>query len=112
MTDEPVELYIGQYNEENFTLYADAAGTTPETITGFQYRMMVRETADASTVLATYTCTVTSGGGGTVTCTLTSSSSSSLTPVDAVWDLEETAVSGQPVKVLGGVAQVRYPVTR
>lgn len=104
-----IVIPIGKYKAIQLTR---TTGGATQDITGWQYRAMVRDNVDASAVLATFTCQVTSGGGGIVLCELSSSDTSTLTVQDAVWDVEETVTSGEPVILFGGRARIRKPVTR
>lgn len=104
-----IVIKIGTYKAIQLHRTTDSA---VQDITGWTYRAMVRDNTDSTAALATFTCTVTSGGGGVVVCALTSGQTAALSVMDAVWDVEETSTSGQPTILFGGRARIRQPVTR
>lgn len=81
-------------------------------ITGRSYAAQVRETADASSVLATYSCAITNAAAGVVTCTLPASTTAALSPGTGVFDLEETNNATVKTTIVGGPVQIVQDVTR
>jgi hypothetical protein len=88
----------------------DSAGA-PINITGRTYSAQVRATADSSTVLATFSCSITNAAAGTFACTLTATQTAALTPGGGVWDLAETNAS-TVTRLLGGSVIIAQGVTR
>ena len=86
-------------------------GTTPIDITSRTYAMQLRTSPDATTVSATFTCTVTNAAGGVVTATLPASTTASLAPQNYTYDLQETS-SGVVSTILSGVVKVIADTTR
>jgi hypothetical protein len=86
-------------------------GTTPIDITSRTNAMQLRTSPDATTVSATFTCTVTNGANGQVTCVLSSTDSSELRPGYYYWDLQENA-SGNISTLIAGTVTVLADVTR
>jgi hypothetical protein len=84
----PLVIYVG--DTLSFTVTSTTDGVTPVDITGRTYACKIRASADASTVLATATCQVTTAAGGEVTVSIPATTTDDLTPGVAVADLEET----------------------
>jgi len=88
----------------------DSAGS-PIDITGRSYAAQIRSTASSSTVLATFTCSITNASAGQFACTLSAATTAALSPGTGVWDLQET--SGTTVTtLLSGQVRFDQDVTR
>lgn len=88
----------------------DSAGA-PINITGRTYAAQVRATSDASTPLATFSCSIIDAAAGTFACTLSATTTAALTPGGGVWDLSET--NGATVTtLLAGSVIISQDVTR
>jgi len=105
----PLTLRIGDTETVSVTLQSSTG--TPINITGRTYAAQVRTTADASSALATFSCSVTNGTAGQLACTLTATQTAALTTGVAVWDLQET--NGATVTtLLYGPVRIDQDVTR
>lgn len=89
----------------------DSAGA-PINLSGRTYAAQIRATADASSVLASFTCTlVSSGTTGQFVCTIPATTTATLAAGAGVWDLQET--NGSVVTtLLAGTVQIVQDVTR
>jgi len=88
----------------------DSAGAAVD-ITGRTYAAQIRSTTDASTVVATFSCTITSAAAGTLAASLSAATTAALTPGLGVWDLQET--NGTTVTtLLAGPVTIVQDVTR
>lgn len=104
-----LNLRTGDTETVSVTLQ-DSAGAAIN-ITGRTYTAQVRATADSSTVLATFSCSITNASAGTFACTLSAATTSALTPGGGVWDLAET--NGSTVtRLIGGSVIIEKGVTR
>jgi hypothetical protein len=105
----PLTLRIGDTETVTVTLQ-DSTGT-PVNITGRTYAAQVRVTADASSALAAFSCSVTNGAAGQLACTLSATTTAALSTGVAVWDLQET--NGSVVTtLLAGPVRIDQDVTR
>lgn len=105
----PINIRIGD-TETISVAIQDAAGA-PVNITGRTYAAQIRSTTDATTVLATFSCSIVSGAGGTLTASLSASTTAALTAGLGVWDLQET--NGTTVTtLLAGPVTIVQDVTR
>lgn len=105
----PLTVRIG--DTETVTLYLQDAAGTAINITGRTYAAQIRETADASSVLASFTCAISNAAGGIVTATLPAATTAALTPGAAVFDLQETN-SSVVTTLLAGPVTIVQDVTR
>lgn len=105
------DLTIVRGDTETLVVTMTTDGTTAVNITGRTYRAQIRSSQDATTVKASFTCTVTNGAAGQVTCVLSATDSATLPVGIAYWDLEENA-SGTVSTVLSGTVTVLADVTR
>lgn len=105
----PLTVRIG--DTETVTLNLQDADGAAINITGRTYAAQIRETADSSTVLASFTCAISNGAGGVMTATLPAATTAALTPGVAVWDLQETN-SGVVTTLLAGPVTIVQDVTR
>mgnify|MGYP001423068796 CR=1 FL=1 len=98
-------VYIGEPKTVAITR-EESAGTALN-IAGRTYTAMIRETPDATTELAEFSCSITGASTGELECTLTSGDTNSLTVLDAWWSLREDGVT-----LFEEPCQIRQPVTR
>ena len=105
----PLTVRIG--DTETVTLNLQDADGVAINITGRTYAAQIRETADASSVLASFTCVVSNGAGGVMTATLPAATTAALSPGTAVFDLQETN-SGVVTTLLAGPVSIVQDVTR
>lgn len=105
----PINIRIGD-TETISVAVQDSAGA-PVNITGRTYAAQMRSTTGASTVLATFTCSIVSGAGGTLTASLSAATTAALSAGLAVWDLQETNGSTITTLLAGSVTIVQ-DVTR
>ena len=105
----PLTIRIGDTETVNLTMQ-DSAGAAIN-ITGRTYAAQIRSTPDASTVLATFACSIVNAATGKMAATLTATTTAALTPGGAVWDLQET--NGTVVTtLLSGPVTIVQDVTR
>lgn len=80
-------------------------------ITGRTYTAQLRATADASAVLATFSCSVTNGAAGQMSATLSATTTATLSAGSGIWSLRET--NGSVVTtILEGPVQIIVSPTR
>ena len=105
----PLNIRIG--DTETISVAIQDANGAPVNITGRTYASQIRSTTDATTVLATFTCSIVSGAAGTLTATLSAATTAALTAGLGVWDLQET--NGSTVTtLLAGSVTIAQDVTR
>lgn len=105
------DLTIVRGDTETIVVTMTTDESTPIDITGRTYRAQIRQSQDATTIKASFSCTVSNGAAGQVTCTLTATDSATLPVGIAYWDLEENA-SGVITTVMSGTVHVLADVTR
>jgi hypothetical protein len=105
------DLILTRGDTETLVVTITTDGSTAVDITGRTYKAQIRSTQDSTTIKASFTCVVTSGGSGQVTCTLSATSSAALSAGLYFWDLEENA-SGVISTILSGNVTVLADVTR
>lgn len=106
----PLSVRIG--DTETISLTIQDENGTATNIAGRTYASQIRSSADATTVIASFTCAIVGNGStGQVTCTLPASTTSALSPGMAVFDLQET--NGTVVTtLLAGQVSIVQDVTR
>jgi len=104
-------LTITRGDTESVVVTMTSNGTTPINITGRTYRAQIRTTKDASTIDASFTCTVTNAALGEVTCTILPAVTATLSVGTHYWDFEETN-AGVVSTILAGSVNVLADVTR
>ena len=104
-------LIITRGDTESVVVTMTSDGTTPVDISGRTYRSQIRTTKDASTIDASFTCTVTSALIGEVTCSMTAGDTAALVVGIHYWDFEENN-SGVVSTILAGTVNVLADVTR
>ena len=72
----------------------------------------MRSTHDSSTVVGTFTCTVSNASGGIITISMTSSVTAAIEEGIYVYDLEITSGAGIATRLLQGEITVNPEVTR
>ena len=105
----PLTVRIG--DTETITLNLQDASGAAINVTGRTYAAQIRETADAASVLASFTCAISNAAGGVVTATLPAGTTAALSPGSGVWDLQETN-SSVVTTLLAGPVQIVQDVTR
>ena len=105
----PLTIRVG--DTETVTLYLQDVNGAAINVTGRTYAAQIRSTADATSVLATFTCAISNAAGGIVTATLPAATTAALTPGVAVFDLQETN-SGVVTTLLAGPVTIVQDVTR
>ena len=108
--DQDLTITRGDTETIVVTLTSDDNGT-PINITGRTYRAQIRQSQDATTIKASFTCAITNAAAGQVTCTLSATDSATLPVGIAYWDFEENA-SGVVTTILSGNVTVVADVTR
>lgn len=104
-------LSMTRGDTESIVVTMTSNGTTPINITGRTYRAQIRTTKDASSIDASFSCSVTNGANGEVTCTLTPNQTASLSVGTHYWDFEEDN-AGVISTVMAGTVTVLADVTR
>lgn len=104
MTNYPLGIYRGDTHRWQFTLWADAAKTTPADLTGVAVAAWI---AQASTITH-LVCTV---AANVITVALEEDISQGLSVVAGKWDLQLTYPSGDVQTVVAGSTSVRADVT-
>ena len=109
--DVPLTIRTG--DDESVTItFSDKATGSPINITGRTYRAQIRRSPADATILATWTCAITSGAAGKLTLTLSDTTTATLSPGYAVWDLEETTSGGLVSTPLSGRVTIVQDVSR
>lgn len=104
-------LTVRSGDTETITLTLNDDTGTAINITGRTYAAQIRETVDAASPLATFTCTITNAAAGQVACTLSAATTAALAAGVGVWDLQET-YAGAVTTLLAGPARIEKDVTR
>lgn len=105
----PLNIKIG--DTETVTVTRQTSSGIPINITGRVYSAQIRAKASSSTPLATFNCAIVDAANGIFACTLPASVTATLSPANAVWDLQE--VNGVTVSTLiSGTAYIEKDVTR
>ena len=81
-------------------------------LTGYSVASKMRSTHDSSTVVGTFTCTVSNASGGIITVAMTSSTTADIEEGIYVYDLEITSGAGIVTRLLQGEITVNPEVTR
>lgn len=104
-----LSLRIGDTETVSVTI-TDSTGTAVN-ITGCTYAAQIRSNASDTSVLATFSCSITNAAAGTLQATLSATTTAALSPGLAVWDLQET--NGTTVTtLLAGQVTIVQDVTR
>ncbi len=81
-------------------------------LTGYSVASKFRSTHDSSTVVGTFTCTITSASGGVISMAMTASTTADIEEGIYKYDLEITSGSGTVTRLLEGDITVNPEVTR
>ena len=81
-------------------------------LTGYSVASKMRSTHDSSTVVGTFTCTVSNASGGIITMSMSSSTTAAIEEAMYVYDLEITSGAGIVTRLLQGQITVNPEVTR
>jgi len=81
-------------------------------LTGYSVASQMRSTHDSSTVVATFTGSVTNASSGQITLSLTNSQTSAIEEAIYVYDVEITSGAGAVTRILQGTVTVTPEVTR
>ena len=104
-------LTIRTGDTETVTVTMQTAAGAAIDITGRTYQAQIRDTAESTAVLATFSCAVTNGTAGVFACTLGTATTSALSAQSAVWDCQENN-GGVVTTLLAGQVWVVQDVTR
>ncbi len=81
-------------------------------LTGYSVASKMRSTHDSSTVVGTFTCTISNASGGIITMSMTASATGAIEEAIYVYDLEIASGSGTITRLLEGEVTVNPEVTR
>jgi hypothetical protein len=81
-------------------------------LSGYSVASKFRSTHDSSTVVGTFSCTITDASAGKLTLSMTNSATSAIEEGIYVYDLEITSGAGSVTRVLQGKITVSPEVTR
>ena len=85
--DQDLTITRGDTETIVVTLTSDDNGT-PINITGRTYRAQIRQSQDATTIKASFTCAITNAAAGQVTCTLSATDSATLPAGYRDWETD------------------------
>ena len=81
-------------------------------LTGYSVASLMRSTHDSSTVVGTFTCTVSNATGGQITMTMTNSTTGAIEEGIYVYDIEIASGVGVVTRIMEGTVTVNPEVTR
>ena len=81
-------------------------------LSGYSVASKMRSTHDSSTVVGTFSCTISNASGGVITVSMTSSTTSGIEEGMYVYDLEITSSAGAVTRLMEGNVTVNPEVTR
>ena len=81
-------------------------------LTGYSVASKMRSTHDSSTVVGTFTCTISDAANGMISMQMTNSTTAAIEEGIYVYDLEITASSGTVTRIMEGKVTVNPEVTR
>ena len=81
-------------------------------LTGYSVASKMRSTHDSSTVVGTFTCTVSNATGGQITMTMTNSTTGAIEEGIYVYDIEIASGVGVVTRIMEGTVTVNPEVTR
>ena len=81
-------------------------------LTGYSVASKMRSTHDSSTVVGTFTCTISDASAGQITMQMTNSTTAAIEEGIYVYDLEITNSAGTVTRIMEGNINVNPEVTR
>ncbi len=105
----PLNIRIGDTETVTVTLQNESGAAI--NITGRTYSAQIREKTSSTSALATFTCSISNALTGKFACTLSSATTTNLSPLNAVWDLQENN-GGVITTLLAGDVVISRDVTR
>ena len=81
-------------------------------LTGYSVASLMRSTHDSSTVVGTFTCTISNASGGVITMTMTNSTTGAIEEGIYVYDVEIASGVGTVTRLMEGTVTVNPEVTR
>ena len=81
-------------------------------LTGYSVASLMRSTHDSSTVVGTFTCTVSNASGGQITMNMTNSTTGAIEEGIYVYDVEIASGAGVVTRIMEGTVTVNPEVTR
>ena len=81
-------------------------------LTGYWVAAKLRSTHDSSSVVGTFTCTISDAANGKITMAMTNSTSAAIEEGIYVYDLEITSGTGSVTRLMQGEVTVNPEVTR
>ena len=81
-------------------------------LTGYSVASKFRSTHDSSTVVGTFTCTISNASGGVITMNMTASTTAAIEEGMYVYDIEITSGAGAVTRLMEGNITVNPEVTR
>ena len=81
-------------------------------LTGYSVASKMRSTHASSTVVGTFTCTISNATGGIITMSMTNSTTGAIEEGIYVYDLEMTSGGGVVTRLMEGTVTVNPEVTR
>ena len=81
-------------------------------LTGYSVASKMRSTHDSSTVVGTFTCTISNASGGVITMQMTNSTTADIEEGVYVYDIEITSGAGTVTRLMEGNITVNPEVTR
>ena len=81
-------------------------------LTGYSVASKMRSTHDSSTVVGTFTCTISNASGGVILMTMPSSTTGAIEEGMYVYDIEITGSTGIVTRLMEGTVTVNPEVTR
>ena len=81
-------------------------------LTGYSVASKMRSTHDSSTVVGTFTCTISNASGGIITMSMPASTTAAIEEAIYVYDIEITSPSSVVTRLMQGTVTVNPEVTR
>ena len=81
-------------------------------LTGYSVASKMRSTHDSSTVVGTFTCTISNASGGVIVMNMTSSTTGAIEEGMYVYDIEITSSTGTVTRLMEGNVTVNPEITR
>jgi hypothetical protein len=106
-----IDIKVRTGDTETFAFNVEETDGTPIDLGDSTFQAQIRSSAAATSTIASFSTAVTSAGGGQFYISLSSGTTSTLTPQNAVWDLQQT-VSGVISTLIAGDVRIVQDVTR